>query len=430
MRLSTWLYQLLLWLLLPVMLLRLLARGLRNRGYLERWYERIGVWRRPLRPVDLWVHAVSVGEVQAVQPLIRNLLGRTPALEVLVTTTTPTGAQRLKDLFGDRVQHAFTPYDLNWVMRRFLARAAPRLVLVVETEIWPGMLAGCNRRGIPVILANARLSARSARGYARLGRFTASTFQRFALIAAQSRPDAERFVQLGADAARVVVTGSIKFDVQLPASLRDRAEVLRHGWGINSRVWVAASTHEGEEEQLIAVQRRLRGRYDDALLVLAPRHPERFDRVAALLRREGLKSARRSEGGACASDCSIYLVDTMGELPVFLAAADVAFIGGSLVATGGHNLLEAAALAVPILVGPHSFNFAEITRLLVASEGAVQVGDPEVLQEQLAAWLGDAAERARIGENAFAFVQRNRGALERLLERIDEQLEQRQRINP
>ncbi|MEA3638962.1 MAG: lipid IV(A) 3-deoxy-D-manno-octulosonic acid transferase [Lamprobacter sp.] len=413
------LYSLLLFLLLPLVLLRLLWRSCRNPAYLERWPERLGLWRRALRPVELWIHAVSVGEVQAMQPLIRDLLSREPVVDLIVTTTTPTGARRLQELFGERVQHAFTPYDLPWIMRRFLNRTGPRLVLVVETEIWPNMLAVCAERQIPVILANARMSPRSARGYARVGGFTAQTLGRFVRIAAQSQPDAERFIQLGAAADRVQVTGSIKFDVRLPGSLRDRAEVLRRTWGINRSVWVAASTHEGEEERLLAVQRKLRERFADVLLVLVPRHPERFDRVAALVRREGLAMIRRSDADPCNADCSVYLVDSMGELPLFLAAADAAFIGGSLVPVGGHNLLEAAALAVPVAIGPYCFNFAEITRRLVAEEGAVQLQDAEDLAPLLAAWLGDAAERARIGEQALAFVERNRGALQRLLALLD-----------
>ncbi|WP_462321757.1 lipid IV(A) 3-deoxy-D-manno-octulosonic acid transferase [Halochromatium sp.] len=414
------LYSLLLSLLLPLVLLRLLWRGYRNPAYLARWTERLGLWRRPLQPVDLWIHAVSVGEVQAMQPLMRELLTREPALTLLVTTTTPTGARRLHALFAERVRHLFTPYDLPWIMRRFLSGIQPRLVLVVETEIWPNMLAACAERKIPVILANARMSPRSARGYARVGNFTAPTLRRFGWIAAQSEADAERFIQLGAVPGRVVVTGSIKFDVRLPASLRDRAEVLRRGWGVNRPVWVAASTHEGEEELLLSVQRRLRERFVDVLLVLVPRHPERFDRVAALVHRAGLAMLRRSDGHACDADCSVYLVDSMGELPLFLAAADAAFIGGSLVPVGGHNLLEAAALAIPVAIGPHSFNFDEITRRLVAEEGAVQVKDAEALARLLEAWLGDAAERTRIGEQAFAFVERNRGALQRLLVLLDE----------
>jgi 3-deoxy-D-manno-octulosonic-acid transferase len=285
------------------------------------------------------------------------------------------------------------------------------------------MLAHCEQRGIPVILANARLSERSARGYARVAGLTARTFRRFAMIAAQSQADADRFIRLGADPSQVAVTGSIKFDLQLPASLRDRAEVLRHGWGINRLVWVAGSTHEGEEEQLVAVQRRLRRRFNDVLLVLVPRHPERFERVAALLRREDIQMVRRSDNQRCDPSCSVYLVDSMGELTLFLAAADAAFIGGSLVPVGGHNLLEAAGLAVPVAVGPYCFNFAEITRMLVACQGAVQVADADELYRLLERWLGDAAERTRVGEQGFAFFQDNRGALERLLGLIDAQLD-------
>jgi 3-deoxy-D-manno-octulosonic-acid transferase len=417
------LYSLLLLLMLPLVLLRLLWRGHRNPAYLERWPERLGLWRQSLRPVDLWIHAVSVGEVQAMQPLIRGLLGRESAMKLIVTTTTPTGARRLHELFGEQVQHAFTPYDLTWIMRRFLCRIRPRLVVVVETEIWPNMLAACAERDIPVILANARLSPRSARGYARVGGFTAQTLRRFSRIAAQSQPDADRFVELGAEVGRVKVTGSIKFDLRLPASLRDRAEVLRRDWGVNRPVWVAASTHEGEEELLLSVQRRLRQRFADVLLVLVPRHPERFDRVANLVRREGLAMVRRSEGAACDEACTVYLVDSMGELPLFLAAADASFIGGSLVPVGGHNLLEAAALAVPVAIGPHCFNFAEITRFLIAEGGAVQIEDAAALARLLEAWLSDAAERARIGELGFAFLERNRGALQCLLEILDSELE-------
>ena len=415
-----YLYSLLLWLLLPFVLLRIFLRSWRAPAYRERWYERIGIFDPPPRPADVWIHAVSVGEVQAAQPLLRHLLRR--GRSVLVTTTTPTGARRLQDLFGDAVQHRYTPLDLGWIMRRFLDAVAPRLVLVMETEIWPNMLAACARRGIDVMLINGRLSARSARGYARVRRFSAETMGRFALIAAQSAEDADRFVALGVDPARIAVTGSIKFDVQLPASLMDRAEVMRRGWGSDRPVWVAASTREGEEEQLLAAHVRVRARFPTALLVLVPRHPERFERVAALVQRHALTLARHGLNQPCAAATAVYLGDTMGELPVFLAAADVAFVGGSLVPTGGHNLLEPAAVGVPVLIGPHSFNFAEITRLLIACEAARQVADADELADWLIRWLGDAAERARIGENARQAIEQNRGALDRLIALVDTRL--------
>jgi 3-deoxy-D-manno-octulosonic-acid transferase len=412
-------YNLLLYLALPFALLRLLWRSQRLPAYRERWGERLGYYDRHDLKAEVWIHAVSVGEVQAAQAVIRHLLERYPGTGIMVTTTTPTGSARLQALFEDRVRHVYAPYDLKPAVGRFLDAVAPRLVLVMETEVWPNLLAACEGRGIPVILANARLSQRSARGYTRLGGFARETFARFTLIAAQAQADAARFIELGAPTERVKVTGSIKFDLHLPASLREQAEVMRRLWGCERPVWVAASTHEGEEEQLLAVHRKVRTDVPGALLVLVPRHPDRFDRVAALIAREGLPLARRSTRDRCTADTAVFLGDTMGELQVFLAAADIAFVGGSLVKVGGHNLLEAAAVGVPAIIGPHSFNFATITRLMVEEAAAVQVTDATALTRQLCAWMGDAAERARVGENALRVMAENRGALPRLLGLVD-----------
>jgi len=416
-------YDLLLYLALPFALLRLLWRSRRLPAYRERWGERLGSYGGADLGARVWVHAVSVGEVQAAQPVIRHLLDHYPGTGVMVTTTTPTGSARLRALFEHRVRHVYVPYDLKPAVERFLDAVAPRLVLVMETEVWPNMLRACERRGIPVILANARLSQRSAQGYARLGRFARETFARFTVIAAQAQADATRFMELGAPPDRVQVTGSIKFDLHLPASLREQAEVMRRLWGSERPVWVAASTHEGEEEQLLAVHRRVCAEVPEALLVLVPRHPDRFERVAGLIAREGLTLARRSKHQPCTTQTAIFLGDTMGELQVFLAAADIAFIGGSLVKVGGHNLLEAAAVGVPAVIGPHSFNFATITRLMVEEGAAAQVADAAGLTRQLCTWLTDAAERARIGENALRVLAENRGALPRLLGLVDGLLE-------
>jgi len=413
------LYDLLLYLALPFALLRLLWRSRRLPAYRERWGERLGYYEGSDLGAAIWVHAVSVGEVQAAQPVIRHLLERYPGLGVMVTTTTPTGSARLRALFEDRVRHVYVPYDIRSAVARFLDAVRPRLVLVMETEVWPNMLRACEGRAIPVVLANARLSRRSAKGYARLGGFARQTFRRFTVIAAQAQADATRFLELGAPPERVQVTGSIKFDLHLPASLREQAEVMRRLWGAGRPVWVAASTHEGEEEQLLAVHRRVCAEVPDALLVLVPRHPERFERVAALVAREGLTLVRRSAHRPCPAQTSVFLGDTMGELQVFLAAADIAFIGGSLVKVGGHNLLEAAAVGVPAIIGPHSFNFAAITRLMVEEGAAAQVADAAGLTRRLCAWLTDAAERARIGENALRVMAENRGALPRLLALVD-----------
>lgn len=414
-----WLYSLLLYLALPFALLRLLWRSWRAPAYRRRWRERLGWYGdRPLA-AGIWIHAVSVGETQAAAPLIKYFLDKHPDLGVMVTTTTPTGSARLRALFEDQVRHVYIPFDLTPILTRFLNRVRPRLVLVMETEIWPNMLRVCQGRGIPVILGNGRLSARSARGYARLGGFARQTFSRLSLVAAQTNADAQRFIDLGVPSERVRVTGSIKFDLRQPASLQDSAEAMRRLWGTDRPVWVAASTHEGEEEPLLKVHRQILARLPTALLVLVPRHPERFDRVASLAGRLGLPAVRRSSGRSCGTEDAVFLGDTMGELPALIAAADAAFIGGSLVPVGGHNLLEAAAAGVPVAIGPHAFNFAQITELLVQEGAAVQVANADALANLMVDWLDDAATRARIGENGQRVVASNRGALGRLIALIE-----------
>ncbi len=413
------LYSLLLYLALPFLVLRLAWRSRHAPVYHERWGERLGRYdRRPPR-AHIWIHAVSVGEVQAAEPLIKHFLARYPDAGVMVTTTTPTGSERLRSLFENAVRHLYMPFDLTPIMNRFLDAVGPRLAVVMETEIWPNMLSACERRGIPVVLANARLSAHSAQGYARLGGFAGETLRRFAAIGVQSSADAARFRALGAPAERVWVTGNIKFDVRRPGSLLDQAEVLRRRWGIQRQVWVAASTHEGEEAQILRAHRKILDRLPGALLVLVPRHPERFGRVVALVERRGFALARRFAKDPCGEQVSVFLGDTMGELPAFLAAGDAAFIGGSLVPTGGHNLLEAAAAGVPVAVGPHTFNFARITELMVREGAAVRVTDAHALAHCMGEWLGDAATRAHVGEQGRRVVRANQGALQRLLDLID-----------
>ncbi len=407
------LYTLLLYLALPLVLLRLWWRGRRAPAYRRRWAERLGRFAPPSRQGGVWVHAVSVGEVQAVAPLLRRLLDAEPVLPITVTTTTPTGSARLRALFGDAVFHVYLPYDLPFAVNRFLDRVAPRLLMMVETEVWPNLLALCRARGVDTLLANGRLSDRSLAGYRRLGRLAREAFGNIDQVAAQSTADAQRFIAAGVPAERVRVTGSIKFDIRIPASVEEQAEVLRRQWG-GRPVWVAASTHEGEEERLLRAHRWLLDRLPDALLVLVPRHPERFDSVAALCGRDGQTVARRSAGEVPGSDTTVFLGDTMGELPVLLGAADVAFIGGSLVAVGGHNMLEASAQGVAVVFGPHVFNFATVSRLLLDEGAARQVSDTRELTEVLVQWLTDASVRSEVGERGRRVVDANRGALEQL----------------
>mgnify|MGYP001806062405 CR=1 FL=1 len=412
----TWLMRL----ALPLALARLYWRSLRTPAYRARIGERLAWASAPAPRAEIWLHAVSVGEVQAAAPLVRHLLARIPARRILVTTTTPTGADRVRELFGDRVAQHYLPFDLPSIVGRFLTQAQPQCLIVMETEIWPNLLAACAERGIPTVLANARLSAQSARGYARLPQLTRTTLAHFTAIAAQTSADAERFIALGANPARVTVTGNLKFEQRPAPDMQQRAAAVRESWGGAARpVWVAASTHEGEEVQLLAAHQRLRAQVPDALLVLVPRHPERFERVAALIARQNWSLVRRSAARNCDLATAVFLGDSMGELPLLLAAGDVAFIGGSLVAVGGHNPLEAAAVAVPVLVGPHTFNFAAITEWLIAAGAAVQITDADALAEQLQQWLTDAALRAEIGARGQRVVEANRGALARLVEVLD-----------
>jgi 3-deoxy-D-manno-octulosonic-acid transferase len=407
---------------LPLVLARLYWRGRTQSAYRQRIGERLalgggregpGEVRAPR--ADIWIHAVSVGEVQAAEPLIRRLLESELARAILVTTTTPTGAERLRALFGARVAHHYTPFDLPGVMARFLDQIQPRLVIVMETEIWPNMLAALAQRTIPVALVNARLSERSARGYARLSRLTRPSLARFALIAAQAPADAERFVALGASREHVQVMGSLKFDLVQPDDLATRAGEMRCLWGIARPVWIAASTHEGEEIQVLQAHQHLLAYRPDALLVLVPRHPERFEAVAALIARQGLAFARRRQARAVAPSESVYLGDSMGELTCFLAASDLAFIGGSLVPRGGHNPLEAAASGVPVILGPQTFNFATIAHMLYEADAAKRVEDVETLSRCLIDLFDDAERRTLMGARGREVVERNRGALERLL---------------
>ncbi|MBK8183105.1 MAG: lipid IV(A) 3-deoxy-D-manno-octulosonic acid transferase [Candidatus Competibacteraceae bacterium] len=412
------LYTSLLYVTLPFALLRLYWRGRHDPDHRRRWGERLG-FAPPLPQAGcLWLHAVSVGETRAALPLIRALQARYPAMLLLVTTTTLTGSRQVRDALGDRVHHVYAPYDLPGAARRFLRRARPRLAIIMETELWPNLLRRCAADGIPVLLANARLSERSARGYGRIRRLTASMLQDITLIAAQAQADAERFIALGAPRVRTV--GNLKYDLVLPEGLLERGQSLRRElFGEKRLVWIAASTHSGEEEQILKAFEVIRRCWPALLLVLAPRHPERFDSVAACCRQQGFKLVRRSEQRPCELDTTIFLGDSMGELLLFYAAADLAFVGGSLVPTGGHNVLEPALLGLPVLFGPHMFNFSEAGERLLAAEAAWEVADATALAAVVERLLASSEWRRIVGDCGKAVVERHRGALRALLDCID-----------
>ena len=414
------LYSLLLHLALPFIFLRLAWRARKASAYGRRIAERFGFGLPPLAPGGIWVHAVSVGESIAAAPMIRALMARYPELPMTVTCMTPTGSERIRALFGEQVQHCYLPYDLPWAARRFLARLRPRLAVIVETELWPNHIHQCARRGIPVALANGRLSERSARGYARFAGLTAPMLGEMDWLAIQTETEAERFRALGARKQCVEVTGSIKFDLKIDPTLPAQAAQLRAEWGAQERaVWIAASTHAGEDEIILAAHRQLLAERPDALLLLVPRHPERFATVYELCRREGFDTRRRAAGEAVMPDTQVLVGDTMGELLFLYALADIAFVGGSLVPNGGHNLLEPAALGMPVLSGPHLFNFLEISAQLRDAGALLEVQDADQLARRLLGLYNQPREAERMADAGLAVLRANQGALEKLLAGLD-----------
>ncbi|ERS81892.1 lipid IV(A) 3-deoxy-D-manno-octulosonic acid transferase [Halomonas sp. PBN3] len=362
----------------------------------------------------LWLHCASVGEVQAARPLIEALLERYPGHSLTVTTMTATGAERVRALAegrdDGRLVHRFLPLDFPRAAARFVERLRPELALFFETELWPNLLHACQRRGVPVAVVNGRLSPRALRGYRRLRPLLREALACVDWLAAKSEEDAARFATLGMPSRRTSVVGSLKFDIALDDVTQGVSERLRT-WLGRRPVWVAGSTHEGEEARLLTAHRRLRERLPEALLVLVPRHPQRFDAVAMLCEQAGMPAARRSRGEWPEAATAVYLGDTMGELAALYGAADLAFVGGSLVPVGGHNLLEPAALGVPVLTGPALANFADVAEALRGADALVEVADEAALAEALAGLFADPAERRRLGEAGRGVVMANRGAL-------------------
>jgi 3-deoxy-D-manno-octulosonic-acid transferase len=411
------------YLLLPYALGGLIWRGLRYPAYWRRWPERFGFAAGLAGRRVIWVHAVSVGEVRSARALVEAIAERLPRHRLLVTTMTPTGAEQVRDLFGDRVAHRYLPYDFPDAVARFLDRVRPELAIVAETEFWPNLYAALRRRGIPLTIVNARLSLASFRGYSLAGPIVRAMFGSAGLICAQSSLDAQRLRNLGVDDRSLLVTGNLKFDVDVPAALGEEGRALREQWGPKRPVLIAASTHGGEETQVLAAFVELRRRYPSLLLVLVPRHPERFNAVARLCRRRGFATARRTTlEGPLPAEVSVLVGDTMGELQRFYAASDIAFIGGSLVRHGGQNPLEALTVGVPVIFGPHMFHFEEISALTLERGAARQVPDRAALVDAVALYLDQPDLRRAAGEAALGLIRDNRGALARTLNAMSREL--------
>jgi 3-deoxy-D-manno-octulosonic-acid transferase len=396
---------------LPLLPLRLWWRGRKEPGYRESIGERFGRYGpRPVGPV-IWIHAVSLGETRAAQPLVRALRERFPDHGLLVTHMTATGREAARALYGEFATFAFLPYDLPWAVRQFVAHYQPRLGVIMETEVWPNLVRACRVARVPVLLANARLSEKSARGYARFGSLSRAALADFAAIGAQTAADAERLAALGAQT--VEVTGNLKFDVTPPADTEARAAALRALFG-DRAVFLAASTREGEETLFLDALAR-HPLPAGTLTVIVPRHPQRFDEVAGLLASRGLAFVRRSEARAAPADCGFVLGDSMGELSAYYAACDIAFVGGSLLPFGAQNLIEACAVGAPVLIGPSTFNFTAAAAEAVRCGAAVQVEDAAGLMREASRLLADAGARAWMGEAGEAFCAAHRGATARTM---------------
>jgi 3-deoxy-D-manno-octulosonic-acid transferase len=408
-------YVILGYLLIPVLLGHLLWRSRTNPEYRQRISERFGRGHARLPQPSIWVHAVSVGEIQAAAALVRALLELYPTQPVVLTTVTPTGAQRARELFGDAVVHSYAPFDLTGAVRKFFDWSRPKLLIVLETELWPNLYHECGRRDVPLVLASARVSPKSVNRYRWMLSLFRQTLSHGIVIAAQSEADAKRFLALGADPQRTNVTGNIKFDFNLPADIEIDGAQFRQSHAPDRPVWIAASTHASEEEIVLAAHRQVLDVFPNALLLMVPRHPERFQTVTSLTVKQGFSAVRRSTGDDCTMDTEVFIGDSMGELPVFYAAADITFVGGSLVQVGGHNLLEPAALGKPVLTGPYTYNAEDIARLLQDAGAARIVTDADELGEAVINLLGDAGERLRLGTLGRGVVDSNRGALDRLL---------------
>lgn len=417
-----WLYSLLLYLLTPIVLLYLFARGLRDRDYLRRWSERFGFFDTMPGKDSIVIHAVSMGEVNAASPLIREIARRYPDVPLCLTTFTPTGSSRVRQLFGEDVFHVYSPLDLPGAVSRFFRRVQPRLLIVMETEIWPNLFQAAASRDIPIVIANARISDHSLDHYRRFRALTAGALERVDKIAAQSTLDATRMMTIGAQQQNVTVTGNLKFDVSLPASLAEEGEVIRQAWGAQRPVLLAGSTHEADEAVVLGSFANLLEEFPNALLVLVPRHPERFSRAAQSARDRGLEVALRSDCPSCSASTQCFVIDTMGELLRYYAASDVAFVGGTFEPLGGHNLLEPAALGKPVLVGPHTFNAPDIASQLIDGGAALQLANETEFEAAVRRLFAEADLRDRMGRAGIELVKNGQGALKRTLEVIDQVL--------
>lgn len=405
------LYTAVLYLLLPYVIFHLLMRARRQPEYLHHWGERFGRYAtRSVRPV-IWLHSVSVGETRAAAPLVKALQASYPEHQILLTHMTPTGRETGEQLFGNGVLRCYLPYDYPFAVRNFLAHFRPQLGLLLETEIWPNLVQACHVAKVPLCLVNARLSQKSLHRYARFGRLIQTCLRQFVFVAAQTGEDAQRLVALGAQ--DVMVIGNLKFDIAPPDAALALGQILRQGFDPARKVFLAASTRDGEEEKILDALQGID--VPDLLTIIVPRHPQRFDEVAQLLERRGMRYQRRSTEQAVSAETQVLLGDSMGEMFAYYAACDVAFIGGSLLPFGGQNLIEACSAGKPAILGMHTFNFADAAEHAVEAGAALRVADEFELAREVQKLLADQSLRQRMGAAGLAFSRQHQGATGRVM---------------
>ncbi|PWQ98800.1 lipid IV(A) 3-deoxy-D-manno-octulosonic acid transferase [Leucothrix arctica] len=415
------LYSLLWYVLCPIILIRLFWRSRQNSAYRQHWQQRLGYIKLDKKP-RIWLHAVSVGETVAAKPLVDALISRYPTHQILVTNTTPTGLETSVRLYGDSVEHSYFPYDAPHMVSRFLKRANPDLLVIMETEIWPNLISACNNHNVPTLIANARLSQRSTKGYARLSKLIAPVLKKVSHIACRSEQDIENFITIGANPNSLGMAGNIKFDI-LNNQNTDTKPALKEQLASSCLVWVAASTHKGEDEIILDCYATLKQQFPSLILILAPRHPERFNDVYTLCSQTPFTTDRRSENKVFSTNTEIILGDSLGEMAYWYAAADVVFVGGTLVETGGHNPLEASVFGVPVVTGPAVFNFEDVFKILTEADVAWVEHSPKQLTERLSSLLTlDIEDKNALKQRAIKTLETNQGATQLIMEQVEQLL--------
>ncbi len=407
-----YIYTVLFYLLTPLILLRLYWRGFKAPEYRKRWKERLAVYNKKYPGNVIWIHAVSVGESVAVFPLIKLLQQGYPTDNFLVTTTTPTGSARVKDGLAASVSHVYLPYDLPIVIKRFLTIFRPKIAIIMEKEIWPNLYYQCNQNNIPLTIINARLSAKSAKAYKKIPGLVIPALENVSFIATQTEEDKKRFIEIGAKADYIEVTGNLKFDVKINEELIQQAKSIKAQLFKDRFIWIIASTHQGEEIIFYELYLLLKKRIPELLLLVVPRHPERFKEVKQLAEKMQLKTCMRSSKKLIKTDTDVYVADTMGELTLLYGAADISFVGGSLVSVGGHNILEPAAMNIPIIFGPHMFNSKEIAKDVVSLGAAIECMDKEEIMKNVIRMYENQEERRTMVLTMSQFLKNNQGATE------------------